>query len=267
MNRKIIWTKEMDVKLIDLNPKHSRTELSKIFGVSENTIMNRRKILKLRKDRRTIWNDENEAYLKKHYPNMKAKDISVVLGISKPAIIAKAFILNLSKSTEFKRKVGLEGQFKVGFSPWNKGMKGVCIGGIESQFKKGHLPHNIRKNGDISIRKDKLGKYHEFIRVKKGKWIHKKIFVWQEHYGEIPKKMCIRVIDGNTMNTDISNLEMITMKENRIKNSGSTMLSDNYVARLMTRKPPELQEELSKNKDIIELQRTIYQAKRIWKEL
>lgn len=269
MNRKIFWTKEMDERLISLNPNHNEKQLSQLFELTQDAIKRRRKILGLRKDdRRTIWNDENEDYLKEHYPNTKIKDLAEIMGLSANSIEAKAFMFQLKKTPEFRSQVAQEGSvFHKNHQPWNKGMKGLQMGGVQTQFKKGNLPHNTRKDGDSSIREDRNGKRHEYIRVSLGVWIEKKILVWKEHHGEIPKKMCIRVIDGDTMNTDISNLEMITMKQNRIINSGSTMLSDNYIARLMTRKMPELQEELAKNKDIIELQRTIIKSNRLCKKL
>ena len=34
--------------------------------------------------------------------------------------------------------------------------------------------------------------------------------VWEQHHGPIPPKHVVRFKDGNTMNWDISNLEMIS---------------------------------------------------------
>jgi HNH endonuclease len=266
---KIIWSSEMDAKLIELNPNHNAKYLSHLFGLSQDAVKRRRKFLGLSKDdRRTIWNDENEAYMAEHYPNTKIKDLAVEMGLSENAIIAKAFMMRLLKTPEFRTKVALEGSvFQKNHGPWNKGMKGLQCGGVHTQFKAGNLPHNTRKDGDSSIRKDKKGNSHEYIRVSLGIWIERKILVWKEHHGEIPKKMVIRVIDGDTLNTSIENLEMITMKENRIRNSGVVSLNDNYIATLLTRKNPESHAEIVKNKELIELQRTIIKSNRLCKKL
>jgi len=47
----------------------------------------------------------------------------------------------------------------------------------------------------------------------------------QEH-GPIPRGMVIIFKDGNSMNCELSNLEMITMKDNMLRNSYATIPED-----------------------------------------
>jgi hypothetical protein len=45
-------------------------------------------------------------------------------------------------------------RFKPGHATWNKGMKGLDIGGKATRFKKGQMPHNTAEVGDYRITKD-----------------------------------------------------------------------------------------------------------------
>ena len=101
-------------------------------------------------------------------------------------------------------------------------MKGLDIGGKEYRFKKGHLPHNTRNDWDIRIQQDKSGRKYKYIRVSLGKWMLLHRFNWEQSNGTIPKGMKILFKDGDTMNCDVSNLELVTagqlMKRNSVHN-------------------------------------------------
>lgn len=43
--------------------------------------------------------------------------------------------------------------------------------------------------------------------------------IWIDANGEIPKKHVVRIKDGNVFNCQLENLELISMKENMLKNS------------------------------------------------
>lgn len=101
-------------------------------------------------------------------------------------------------------------QFKKGQTPWNKGKKGICLGGQLTQFQKGHLPHNTKFNG--AIRLDINGYLSE--RIELGKWEFKHRLVWEQANGAIPEGMCIRFIDGNKLNVNIENLCLVDRVEN-----------------------------------------------------
>ncbi len=111
-----------------------------------------------------------------------------------------------------------KGRFKKGHISWNKGIKGLTIGGVQTQFKPGNEPHNTKHNGAISIRKDKSGRPYKYIRISKGNWELLHRFVWKKHNGEIPKGMLVVFKDGNSLNCSIDNLELISRKENMQRN-------------------------------------------------
>ncbi|MHB9005069.1 MAG: HNH endonuclease signature motif containing protein [Coriobacteriia bacterium] len=109
---------------------------------------------------------------------------------------------------------GEHGQYLKNNIPWNKGKKGLDIGGKETRFKEGQLPHNTKYDGCITTRKDKSGRQYFFIRVANAKWQLLHRYIWAKCYGDIPKGMVVRFKDGDTTNCDISNLQMVTMSDN-----------------------------------------------------
>jgi len=111
------------------------------------------------------------------------------------------------------------GQFAKGNQVvWNKGMKGIHIS-PDTEFKKGNEPHNTKYDGCISVRFHKRdNRQQKYIRISKGKWQLLNRYVWEKHNGKLDKDMVVRHIDGDTMNCDISNLKLVTMRENLIAN-------------------------------------------------
>jgi hypothetical protein len=111
------------------------------------------------------------------------------------------------------------GRFVKNIRPWNKGKKGLNIGGKETQFKKGNLPHNTLYDGCVRIRHHKRdNRDYQWIRISKGNWKMYSRYVWEQHNGKIPAAHIIVHKDGNTLNCDITNLEMISMAENIKRN-------------------------------------------------
>lgn len=107
--------------------------------------------------------DEVE-YITEHYANKSTADIARHLNKKVAAIYNKAHTMGLKKSAEF--------QFKKGTTPWNKG-KHFSAGGnsLKTRFKKGMLPHNTMKDGDITLRTDtKTKRQYYYIRIKKARW-------------------------------------------------------------------------------------------------
>jgi len=95
---------------------------------------------------------------------------------------------------------------------WNKGMKGLQIGGKETQFKKGQTPHNTKPIGFRSYRDGYLVE-----RVEKGfEFVHK--LIWKQHHGDIPKGMFVVFKDRNKNNICIENLEIIDRVEHIRRN-------------------------------------------------
>lgn len=115
--------------------------------------------------------------------------------------------------------------FAKGHKTWNKGMspKDYCSPEAlarmaKTQFKPGRRTSKWREIGDERINVD------GYIEIKVGDpkvWKLKHRYVWEQHYGPVPKGMIIMFRDGNRQNTDIDNLVMVDRATNaRISHLG-----------------------------------------------
>jgi hypothetical protein len=122
----------------------------------------------------------------------------------------KSIDTNLDRSTN--------GKFKKGHAPWNKGMKGLQIGGKKTRFKPGHIPRNCSPVGAIRILKD--GYLEIKTAMGRDMWVLLNRWNWKQHYGEYPPKGSTLVFkDGNKQNCEIDNLELLSRSELMQKNS------------------------------------------------
>lgn len=107
--------------------------------------------------------------------------------------------------------------FKRGHKPFNKGKRGL-MGPNRTSFKKGTKPKNAKYDGAISVRQKQGDPPYKYIRLKKGNWKLLHRHVWEQANGPIPRGHVVRFIDGDTMNCELSNLQLITMAENMTRN-------------------------------------------------
>lgn len=118
------------------------------------------------------------------------------------------------------------GQFKVGAVSFNKGLKQteyMSKAAIEkskkTRFKKGNLPANTKADNVVTIRRDTSARPYKYIRLSQGVWeLHHRV-VWERNNGKIPKDHIVVFKDGDSLNTDIKNLELISKAENMLRNS------------------------------------------------
>ena len=161
--------------------------------------------------------------IRKRFPNERTQDLANDLGLTYSQVANRAFSMGLKKSIEFKMsdKSGrhnlIEGgkkfRFTKGHEPHNKGvpMKSDVYERVKpTMFKKGSKPHNTQPVGTIHFRTDKEGRTYAYIKIKDKDWRLMHRVVWEQHHGPIPPKHVVKFKDGNTMNWDISNLEMIS---------------------------------------------------------
>lgn len=171
------------------------------------------------------WTEQEIAFLREKYKELSASYLLVAFN--------ETFALDI-KMTQLhgclrNRKIrsGRTGRFEKGHVPANKGTKGLSVGGVETQFKKGNKPLNYRPVGSERIDVD------GYIRVKvsdegewSDRWKVKQRVVWEEVYGPIPKGHVIVFLDGNKQNVSLSNLQMITKSELARMNQND-LFSDN----------------------------------------
>lgn len=172
--------------------------------------------------------------IRQRFPHEKTQGIADDLGFTYSQVANRAFSMGLKKTLEFKRSESsgrtnlIEGgkkfRYTPGHTPFNKGkeMPAEIYEKVKAtMFKKGNRPHNWKPDGTIVERKDadQSGRVYLYYKVRDSKWILYHNKVWIDHNGPIPKGSLIRFIDGNTRNCDISNLEMVSMKDNMARNT------------------------------------------------
>jgi hypothetical protein len=173
------------------------------------------------------WTETEIKTLIELYPNTSTKKLCKSLKRKINGVYGQVYKLGLKKSPEYLKEhvytiqPNKETQFVKGQKAWNKGMKGLMIGGSATQFPKGHKPHNWKPEGSIRTNVDG---YKEIKVGKKYVLLHRHIYV--NEIGEIQNDEVIRFKDGNKTNLDLNNLEKISREEHAIRNSVHNLPED-----------------------------------------
>ena len=164
------------------------------------------------------------------YPHHSSKYIAELLGVTISKVYNTAWTNKVKKSAEYMLtpesgriiEPSVANQFKPGHTPHNKG-KQISAEIYEkvapTMFKRGNKPHNTKPNGTINIRADKSGRLYQYIKIKDCQWELLQRYVWTQANGEIPQGSVVIFLDGNYLNCDISNLQVISRRENMARNT------------------------------------------------
>ena len=165
------------------------------------------------------------------YPNVSTAEIAERLGFSLSRVYCKAHKLGLKKSADYMARqmekcgeeiarLGGDTRFKPGLTPWNKGLKWMGGGGVETQFKKGEISgrarelmkplgsERISKEGYLERKIDDtpgVGQRCHWARVHK--------ILWESAHGPVPKGHVVVFKNGDKTDIRIENLECITRVE------------------------------------------------------
>ena len=179
---------------------------------------------------RKFWTPEEIEILREFYPKTKTEDLAKVMGCKATRLYSKADELGLKKSESYMkaelerqadrlREAGGAKRYQPGHVTWNKGMKGLDIGGRETRYKKGNKPHNTQPIGHERINRDG---YLE-RKVRDGspsrfnfKPVHR--ILWEETHGPIPKDHVVVFKNKDRLDVRLENLEMISLVENARRN-------------------------------------------------
>jgi hypothetical protein len=164
------------------------------------------------------------------YPNHSSKYIAELLGVSITKVYNTAWAANVKKSAEYMLtpesgriiEPSVANQFKPGHTPHNKGKQlsaEIYEKVAPTMFKKGNKPHNAKPNGTINLRADKTGRFYQYIKIKDSHWELLQRYVWTKANGEIPPGSVVIFLDGNYLNCELTNLQVITRKENMARNT------------------------------------------------
>ncbi len=114
----------------------------------------------------------------------------------------------------YRKRCGIAtGQFTPGFTPWNKGLKGVHCSPA-SEWKKGMAGRNWLPVGSKRVRHFRRTNIDRiFVKIAEpNQWREESHLVWEKHNGPIPKGLLAHHIDGNPTNNTIGNLALVSRK-------------------------------------------------------
>lgn len=213
---------------------------------------------------------EQDAFIRDNYLTMPQKRIASTLGFSQTCLKIRLRQLGLAIPKDVRRKFAAESQLKPGNIPINKGRKQSEFMSPEAiertkatRFKKGNIPHNCyHEVGKITVRHDhhnrENSRPYKYICLEVGLWKPLHVHNWEHANGPVPEGHCLWFKDENTMNCEVENLELITRKENIMRNQ----LADKTVATRLSMKrggkglvDTILRDELLKHPEIIDLKR------------
>ena len=164
------------------------------------------------------------------YPNHSSKYIAELLGVTITKVYNTAWAAKVKKSAEYMLtpesgriiEPSVANQFKPGHTPHNKG-KQISAEIYEkvapTMFKRGNKPHNTKPNGTINVRADKSGRLYQYIKIKDCQWELLQRHVWTQANGEIPPGSVVIFLDGNYLNCELNNLQVISRRENMARNT------------------------------------------------
>lgn len=169
-----------------------------------------------------LFSKKEDNYLRRNYLKIPAKRMSKILGRSESGARQRMQVLGLVVPDKIRRQFIKQSQFKKGHKPKNFGQKmskEVYKKCRKTMFKKGNKPYNTKYDGCIQIRRDKTKRLYKYIRLSEGKWQMLNVYNWEKVNGKVPEGYIVVFKNNDTMNCDISNLELITREENMKRNT------------------------------------------------
>lgn len=131
---------------------------------------------------------------------------------------------------------GVDGRFKPGLVPHNKGRKASEYVSPEAlarsratQFKPGILPHNALPVGAERVTCDGYIEVHVAARVRErpnDNWVAKQRIIWEREHGEIPKGHVVVFCDGDRSNCAVDNLACISRADLALLNKSDVTYFD-----------------------------------------
>jgi hypothetical protein len=206
---------------------------------------------------------EVDQYIRDNYLTTAVIAMAKHVGRSQSFVKTRKRQLNLITPLKNKRLIIKNAQFKKGIIPFSTGKKQSEFMSAEAlertkatRFQKGSTPHNRVNEGELRLRKHENKKEYWYLRLAKGQWVLLHKYKWEQKNGPVPAGYCLWFIDGNTNNTDPENLELITRRENYLRNSASVNLTDRFVAfSICGKNNVSMIDDVMKEPELIELKR------------
>lgn len=266
------WTEAEDRFLRQHHAGMTAQQMADALGRSRSAVVTRRSDLGLRKTHQ--WTPEEDAFLRANYLHMNNAELYEALDLPpcpapKTAISNRMRRLNLVRPDAVREKLQTDSYFKKGHVPFNKGR--YMRVSQRTEFKKGNLPANTLYDGAIRVRVHKRTQTsYKYIRVALGKWELLHRYNWQQAHGPIPKTHIVIFKDGDTLNCELENLDLISKADNARRNRDQEKItagikkawaknqhfkSDKYIAAMLAQRDSDLRAEVLKHPGIIEMKR------------
>lgn len=193
-----------------------------------------------------IFSDEIKEFILQNYKGIGNEELKDLINKN----FGTSFTTEQIKRYKQRKKLdsGLTGYFPKGNVPQNKGKKmspEIYEKCKATMFKKGQAPVNHRPVGSERVSKDG---YLQIKVAEPDKWQQKNVYIYEQHYGKIPKGHKVIFLDGNNRNFDINNLALV---------SNSVMMRLNHNHRIS--KNPEI---TTTNITLTKLENVIRERKR-----
>ena len=186
--------------------------------------------------KRRNWDDPHEiALLERMYPDHDTSEIAKAMGRTTGSIRGKAAGLGLRKSREWLASTasgrlqqwcgyGVSTRFQKGQQAWNKGLKGLNLGGQAGQFQRGnrsgralsrYKPIGFERLGKDGYLERKINDDMPFYK----RWRAVHLLIWESANGPLPSGCAVSFRDGNKLNLALDNLQLVTRSELMARNS------------------------------------------------
>lgn len=171
-----------------------------------------------------LFNDDILKYVKRIAYGKSYKDITAKVNKKFEKDFTITQVSNFMKRNNIK--TGRTGRFEKGSTPWNKGTKGLTSANRTS-FKKGYEPKNIKPIGHERHSSDGYTRIKVRNERADKNYVLKHRYVWQKHHQqEIPEDHVLVFLDGDTRNTDIDNLKLVSRAAAARVNHGIGLTDD-----------------------------------------
>ena len=167
-----------------------------------------------------MFDNEQVAFIKREYKSNRREALTKLFNEKFGLSIEVSQMVSFCKN--HKITCGRKGYFEKGEKPWNTGTKGLMKAN-SGTFKKGDVPATIKPVGSERIcTKDgyvliKVAEPNPYTGAPT-RYRAKHQVVWEKHNEKIPKGMLVTFLDGDKLNCDIENLELISLSENLHRN-------------------------------------------------
>jgi hypothetical protein len=189
-----------------------------------------------------VWTAAEERELAALYPDTPMPELTARFGVPVHSIHSKAHRLGLRRSQAFLdansgnvrkgERRSPASEFTPGHVPWNKGKKGLDIGGHATRFQKGQRGSKFAPIGSERISKEG---YRQRKMTATGyppkDWRNVHHLVWEATHGPIPAGHVVAFINGDKTDVRLENLELLHRRE---------LMGRNTIHRL----PEELQQTI-----------------------